>query len=175
MTVFNSRLLPLSLLVFSTLFISAAVDAQLPVLENPNHEAMLASDNPQLASNKRIVYDMWRVLLEAGQTDQAEKFLTKDYTDHNPIVPPGREAFVEYLKQRSKKEIEDRVKSKIVSITAERDRVIIGFVRELENPKPENKGEIYTTSGFDMYRIENGLVAEHWDAIELGRTTPHMQ
>jgi hypothetical protein len=53
--------------------------AQVPVTENPNHEGMLASDDPQLAKNKRLVYDMWRTLLEARQLDQAEKYMAEDY------------------------------------------------------------------------------------------------
>jgi predicted SnoaL-like aldol condensation-catalyzing enzyme len=30
---------------------------------------------------------------------------------------------------------------------------------------PENPGKRYSTSHFDMYRIENGKIAEHWDNV----------
>jgi len=36
------------------------------------------------------------------------------------------------------------------------------FVRELPDPKDASKK--YTTTGFDMFRIEDGKIAEHWDA-----------
>jgi len=35
-------------------------------------------------------------------------------------------------------------------------------VRELPDPKDASKK--YTTTGFDMFRIEDGKIAEHWDA-----------
>jgi predicted SnoaL-like aldol condensation-catalyzing enzyme len=38
---------------------------------------------------------------------------------------------------------------------------ILTFVHEAADPKdPTNK---YTTSWFDMFRIEGGKIAEHWD------------
>lgn len=160
-------------LAVTLIVISSFAFAQLPVVENPDHAAMLASDNPQLAANKKLVYDMWRVLLEAGQYQQAEKFLSDDYTDHNAVIAPGRNAFVEYLKQRPQQTVQNRVQAKITSITAERDIVIINYVRDLENPK--EAGKMYTTSGFDMYRIKDGKIVEHWDGIEMGRTSTHIQ
>jgi hypothetical protein len=30
---------------------------------------------------------------------------------------------------------------------------------------PEKPGEQYATTHFDMYRVENGLIAEHWDHV----------
>ena len=35
------------------------------------------------------------------------------------------------------------------------------FVREVAEPKDTSKK--YTTTWFDMLRIENGKIAEHWD------------
>ena len=48
----------------------------------------------------------------------------------------------------------------LVGITADNRHVTMAFLRELENP---NTGETYTTTWFDMFRIEDGRVAEHWD------------
>jgi len=139
------------------------VFAQVPVTENPDHEAMLASDDPQLAKNKRLVYDMWRTLLEARQTDQAEKFMAETYIQHNPAVPTGRAAFVDFFSRvgGGPQTLQERISGKLVAIVAEGDLVVLSFVRELDHPnKP---GEKYTTTWFDMFRVENGLVAEHWD------------
>ncbi|SEP05970.1 hypothetical protein [Mucilaginibacter sp. OK283] len=33
-----------------------------------------------------------------------------------------------------------------------------------ERPDPKAKGKKYTTTWFDMLRIENGKIAEHWDS-----------
>ena len=52
---------------------------------------MLKSDDPQLAANKRLVYDMWRTLVDARDVEAAKKYLDKDYIQHNPIADTGRD------------------------------------------------------------------------------------
>ncbi len=49
----------------------------------------------------------------------------------------------------------------LVAIQAEGNFVTLSFVREM--PDPENKDQKYTTTWFDMFRIDNGKIAEHWD------------
>ena len=44
--------------------------------ENPDHEKSLASKDPKLAANKRLVYDMWRTLLDAQQSEMARRLKT---------------------------------------------------------------------------------------------------
>ena len=162
----------LSYILFIVLaFFNTALFAQQPVVANPDHEAMLQSDDPRLAANKRLVYDMWRTLLDAGHAEQADKFLAEDYIQHNPNVATGRAAVIEFIKSsRPRTEIPERVNREIVSITAEGDYVIISFVRRGKNPLKNN--EDYTTSWFDMFRIENGKIAEHWDTAELWTEPP---
>ncbi|WP_374437619.1 hypothetical protein [Inhella sp.] len=60
--------------------------AELPVVANPDHEAVLASTDPQLAANKRLVYDFWREVFEARQLERAAQYLHPDYKQHNPMV-----------------------------------------------------------------------------------------
>lgn len=54
------------------------------------------------------------------------------------------------------------MKAPLVSIVAERDTVVLGFVREYADPKDISRK--YTTTWFDMFRIENGKIVEHWDS-----------
>jgi predicted SnoaL-like aldol condensation-catalyzing enzyme len=49
-----------------------------------------------------------------------------------------------------------------VAIVAEGDLVVISFVREL--PEPGNPSKKYTSTSFDMFRIENNRIVEHWDS-----------
>lgn len=139
--------------------------AQIPVQANPDHKAMLASSNPQLAANKKLVYDFWREVFEAGHMDLAPKYMAETYIQHNPNVVTGRAAFVEFFSKFKKPQaIADKVNAPIVSITAEGNLVTITFVRENKDPKDESK--TYTTTWFDMFRIENGKIAEHWDCAQ---------
>jgi predicted SnoaL-like aldol condensation-catalyzing enzyme len=123
---------------------------------------MLASADPQLAANKRLVYDFWREVFEGGHMELADKYLADSYIQHNPMVPTGRAAFVEAFSKRVKPvAIEPRIKSPLIAIVAEGDRVVLSFVREYDDPAAP--GKKYTTTWFDMFRIENGRIAEHWD------------
>jgi predicted SnoaL-like aldol condensation-catalyzing enzyme len=54
------------------------------------------------------------------------------------------------------------VKAPLVAIAGDGDLVVLSFVREATDPKDAAKK--YTTTWFDMFRIEGGKIAEHWDA-----------
>jgi predicted SnoaL-like aldol condensation-catalyzing enzyme len=142
--------------------VAALTHAQAPVVENPDHEAMLRSPNPQLAKNKRLVYDFWREVVEGGHVELAEKYVTEGYIQHNPNFASGREVLVDmFAKSRKPQPIQPRVKTPIVALIAEGDLVMIGFVRE--HPDPKDAAKKYTTTGITFFRVENGKLAEHWD------------
>ncbi len=155
----------LSVLLLAS-FGAATAYAQAPVVGNPDHEALLKASDPKLAANKRLVYDFWREVFEAGHVELAPKYMTETYIQHNPLVASGREPFIEFLTKFVKpKPIEARVAAPLVAIVAEGDLVLMVFARELKDPKDESK--TYTTTWFDMWRIEDGKMAEHWDAATL--------
>ena len=157
---------------FRTALLAAALvapfhsHAQVPVTANADHAQLLANADPKLAANKKLVYDFWREVFEGGHLELADKYLAETYIQHNPNVPTGRAGFVEFFKKFSKpKDIQARVKTPLVSIVAEGDTVVLVFVSERPNPKDASKK--YTTTWFDMFRVENGKIAEHWDADEM--------
>ena len=136
--------------------------AQVPVQASADHEKLLSSTDTRLAANKRLVYDFWREVFEGGHMEFAEKYMAESYIQHNPNVPTGRAAFVEFFSKFVKpKPIEPRVKAPLVAIAAEGELVILSFVRETSDPKDAAKK--YTTTWFDMFRIEGGKISEHWD------------
>jgi len=139
-----------------------AAQAQVAVTPNPKHELMLASPDPKLAANKRLVYDFWREVFEGGHMELAEKYMAESYIQHNPNVATGRAAFVEFFSTRVKpRDIADRVRSPLVAILADGDLVVLAFAREGTDPKDPAKK--FSTTWFDMFRIEGGKIAEHWD------------
>lgn len=143
-------------------FATNGAQAQVAVQANTNHEQLLASADPRLAANKRLVYDFYREVFEGGHMELAGKFLAESYIQHNPTVPTGRAGFVELFSKISKpKAIEEKMRAPVVSVIAEGDLVVISFVREHKDPADATKK--YTTTWFDMFRIEGGKIAEHWD------------
>lgn len=136
--------------------------AQVPVVANPDHERMLASTDAKLAANKRLVYDFWREVLEAGHLDKAEQYLSEGYAQHNPNVPTGRAGFVEFFGKFSKRRpMEPRVQAPLVAMVAEGDLVVMAFARQVTDPKDASRP--YTTTWFDMFRVEGGRIVAHWD------------
>jgi predicted SnoaL-like aldol condensation-catalyzing enzyme len=136
--------------------------AQVDVQPASNQSRLLGSADAHLAANKRLVYDFWREVLEAGHMDLAPKYMLESYIQHNPNVPTGRAAFVDFFSKMSKpKPIEPTIQAPLVDIVAERDLVVLSFVRKAADPKDKTK--VYTTTWFDMFRVDGGKIAEHWD------------
>jgi predicted SnoaL-like aldol condensation-catalyzing enzyme len=150
------------LLLVGCVLASSLVSAQIPVQAASDQKHLLASSDPRLAANKRLVYDFWREVIEGGHLELADKYLAESYIQHNPNIPTGRIGFVKFFsKFNTPKPIEDMVKAPLVSIVAEGDLVVLTFVKEIADPKyPEQK---YTTTWFDMFRINDGRITEHWD------------
>ncbi len=139
--------------------------AQLPVQPLANQKTLLQSNDPKLAANKKLVYDMWREMLEAGHIELADKYLAESYMQHNPTVPTGRKGFVDLFSKFAKPQpIVDTIKAPVVAIVAEGDLVVLSFAAKL--PEPSDSTKTYTTTWFDMFRIENGKLAEHWDGAQ---------
>jgi len=142
--------------------ILANVHAQVAVVPSADQEQLLASPDARLAANKRLVYDFWREVFEAGHMELAEKYMAEGYIQHNPNVATGRAAFIDFFsKNVTPGAIQPRVKAPLVAILADGDLVVLAFAREAPDPKDPTKK--YTTTWFDMFRIEGGKIAEHWD------------
>ena len=153
----------ISIFAVSLLLLANKAFAQLAVVPLADQKVLLKSKNPQLAKNKKLVYDFWREVFEGGHLELADKYMTETYIQHNPNVPTGRKAFVDFFSKFAQPHpIEATIKGPVVTITAEGDIVLLCFVMKL--PDPSDSTKIYTTTSFDMFRIENGKIAEHWDA-----------
>ena len=133
-----------------------------PPVVSQDHQALLASDDPRLAANKRLVYDMYRIVLQAGRADRADEFIAEDYIQHNPNAAQGLAGLVDYVRStRPELEVRDTLDLPLIHLMAEGDYVTTAFVR----PEKDANGETYYSSWFDLYRIENGKIAEHWDPM----------
>jgi predicted SnoaL-like aldol condensation-catalyzing enzyme len=138
--------------------------AQVPPVGVSDQAVLLQSSDPKLAANKRLVFDMWRAIIQGAHTELAPRYFTKDYIQHNPNVATGRDAMVQYMKStRPVRPIEPTIHFPVVAIMAEGDKVLVASVTY--SPDPEHPGQKYAGTHFDLFRIENGKIAEHWDSV----------
>jgi len=153
-----------------TVLLGAALPAlaQEPVTGAADPDALFHSPDPQLDRNKQAAYHIVKDLIEAGHWDQAGKYLTERYIQHNPLAKSGLAGVVYYFTQVRKqtpKPIPARMKTKVVAVLADGDKVTVVFPRE--QPDPRHPGKTYTTTWFDMWRFVDGKADEHWDPATL--------
>ena len=103
----------------------------------------------------------------AAQVDQLEKYVSKDLINHNPNEASGFDGLKEFIRQNlgSEPRPTKNTLDGLVTVFAEGDMVVMAFVREYD--KPNMPGEKYTTTWFDMFRIVDGKMTEHWDPATI--------
>ena len=130
----------------------------------PNPEALFTSPDPKLNLNKQAAYHIVKDLIEAGHWEMADRWLTDRYIQHNPQAQSGLKGVIYFFTQVRKVQptpIPDKMKTAIVSVTAEGDYVTVAYPRVMKDPKDPAK--TYTTTWFDMWRFVGGKADEHWD------------
>ena len=152
--------------------VCAPVFAAMPVVPGKDQAAMLKSSDPKLAANKKLVYDFFRIVLRGFRVDEADKYMAVDYMQHNPNAETGMAGFKAYFNAIKPKQLPPipATLDNLVAIQAEGDYVTLSFVREEDDPAA--KGKKYTTTWFDMLRVVNGKLVEHWDSATKGATGP---
>jgi predicted SnoaL-like aldol condensation-catalyzing enzyme len=147
---------------FALLAVATVANAAEPVVAiSPEAQrAMLASSDPKLAANKKLVWDMWRNFLQARNIDAADRYLAPEYHQHNPNAETGLEGVKAFFRAQNPTPapVKDSI-DRLVAIVAEGDLVTLALVREGK----DKDGKPYTTTWFDMFRIANGKIVEHWD------------
>jgi predicted SnoaL-like aldol condensation-catalyzing enzyme len=134
--------------------------AELPVEVHPNQAELLGGPDATLAANKRLVFDFWREVVQARHVDRAAAYVAEDFVEHDPTADSGRAALVARLGRRPPEAVKPTI-DELVSIVAERDLVVLAFRREL--PDLEHEGQTYTTTWFEMLRVDHDKIAERWN------------
>jgi predicted SnoaL-like aldol condensation-catalyzing enzyme len=116
-----------------------------------------AGNTPQEEANKQVVLDFYEKALNQKDFDAASKHLGSRYTQHNPRVADGPEAFKGFLQMLREKSPTSR--NEIKRVFADGDYVILHVHAKRE---PGARG----TAVVDIYRLENGKIVEHWDVLQ---------
>ena len=111
----------------------------------------------------KLVRKVMDLLLDPGTSEQARRYLTESYIQHNPNIASGADAIIEFTRS----EEAERARTSMRPATdppmfvVEGDRIVMVLPRDL--PDPSDPSKTYRTYWFDMWRIEDGKLAEHWD------------
>jgi predicted SnoaL-like aldol condensation-catalyzing enzyme len=100
---------------------------------------------------------MYREVLIAMNPDAVDRYISPDYVQHSSLAAPGVEALKEFLvKVRAESpDAEQSIKRAFV----DGDHVVV-HVHVKRWPGDPGLAAI------DIFRLENGLIAEHWDVIQ---------
>ena len=150
--------------LFAAALCAGQVQAQEAVVGAANPDALFTSKDPKLNANKQVAYHIQKDLLEAGRWDEANKWLTDRYIQHNPNAQSGLKGVVFFFTQVLKvkpQPVAAKLKNPVVAVMAEGDLVTIITPRTVKDPKDPTKS--YTTTWYDTWRIVNGKADEHWD------------
>jgi predicted SnoaL-like aldol condensation-catalyzing enzyme len=133
-----------------------------------------AANTPTEAANKKTVLDFYAALNAADATHTmkeripgiAEKYLSPDYKQHTLFLPgPGtdREKLVRMFQSRPALPPAGTTaipKQRTDAVMAEGDRVMLLTSRDQPDPAT---GELKPSYIFNMFRLKNGKLVEHWD------------
>ena len=130
---------------------------------NPPTTPQTAPMNATERQNLEMVLQLWREVIQAHHTELAEKYLAEDYIQHNPNVPTGRAAFIKVFSSvPPTNPIPEKLTRPPVVEGARGDFVWLVFEEEAKDPHDPSK--IYHYDSFDLLRLQNGKVQEHWDS-----------
>jgi predicted SnoaL-like aldol condensation-catalyzing enzyme len=137
-----------------------------PVMAAKDPGALFHSKDPKLDRNMQSAYHIETDLLESHRWNEADKWLTQKYIQHNPQAKSGLPGVVTFFTQVLKQKplpLANPTKIQVVAVVAQGDYVTVATVRNLK----DSKGNPYTTTWFDMWRFVDGKADEHWDPAEL--------
>jgi steroid delta-isomerase-like uncharacterized protein len=118
--------------------------------------------------NKMIVQRLFDEIMK-GNLAVADELIAEDYNQHSVFgLPNGREAFKQFFIAFASAVPDARFV--IEDMIAESDKVVSRFsvtgtqMGELPGIRPT--GKKFTMRGIDIFRVVDGKIVEHWDAVD---------
>jgi predicted SnoaL-like aldol condensation-catalyzing enzyme len=167
----NTRSKPIAAVLCALILSSVALAASINPPTTPQTSPAM---NDKEKANVKLVLDWWREVIEGGHMELTTKYQAEDYIQHNPNVPTGRAAFVTFFQNvvgvKPQNPIPATLQRAPVVSGAKGDFVFLIF--EQEQKHPTDASATYRSNSFEILRIENGKVQEHWDSAKRVQLPP---
>lgn len=99
---------------------------------------------------------------------QLSKLMREDYIQHNPLVPQGREGFQKFFDAWFKASPD--FKYELKQIISDGDRVwtygVYSGTHKGDWLGIPATGKSYKFDAVDIFRVQDGKLAEHWDVLD---------
>ena len=142
-----------------------------------------AENTPAEAANKQVVLDFYAALNEADASNSmqeraqaiVEKYLSPEYKQHTLMLPGSgsdRDKLIHMFQGRPARPAGSAAmpRQRTDAVMAEGDRVMLLTSRDMPDPAT---GEVKPLYVFNMFRLKDGKLVEHWDiAPSMGGPPP---
>ncbi|MBV9504629.1 MAG: nuclear transport factor 2 family protein, partial [Acidobacteriia bacterium] len=121
--------------------------------------------------NLEIATREMKDILQYGHVEVAKEVMAPGYIQHNPNVPGGREGFVNFFGPRAKPEpikAEWKAAPAVTLVSGD----LVFFMQERKGKEPADASQTYNYNTFDLLRVDNGMIQEHWDAARKAGPPP---
>jgi steroid delta-isomerase-like uncharacterized protein len=118
--------------------------------------------------NKRLVETLCKTVFQKHDFSRLDEIMRDDYIQHNEDTPQGKAGFKQFFEQmfRAMPDFNYTIKK----VVAEGD-IVMMYSTTTATHKGEWLGNLPTGNKLnfdvvDIFRIENGKIAEHWDVAD---------
>jgi predicted SnoaL-like aldol condensation-catalyzing enzyme len=113
--------------------------------------------------NKQRVREIFDKVVNAGDAEIAAQYYREDYIQHNPLVAQGLAGLQELI--RNMHASGNPMRGEIEMMVAEGDMVWAMIEWSSDGATP---GMPRLQKCVEIFRVEDGLMAEHWDVLQIG-------
>jgi len=117
------------------------------------------ADEALTARNKAIVRDFYSTVFIKRNVDAAPRFLSPGYIQHSAGIPTGLKGFMDTFRPIFAQKLPSDYKRELLNVVGDNDIVVI-----YQRQSGTENGKHRLALGFDMFRVQNGMITEHWDA-----------
>lgn len=113
-----------------------------------------------IESNKKVVFDFYRLVVEPGNTDLIELYVAPDFLDHDPSDQKGSQGLAKRIKDMGPAASDDvgpTLRNAPAFIMAQGDLVIWFF--------PQTTPKAAEPFVLEVFRVKERKIVEHWRGL----------